>query len=201
MSLYLQVTRGIAPRDHGYPADTTPTVFAYAKKTEYPEPGIPSTGVSAITTTDIRWQRCDIKAIALLANVMLRQKALEQGAAEAILIRDGQVTEGAASNIFTVHNGQIHTPPRGPFILPGITRDLILELATVHAIPCSEQTVSETELFSANEVWTTSSTKEILPITQINNRPVGTGVPGPVYKKLYALYQNYKKNFRAGNAQ
>jgi D-alanine transaminase len=128
-SIYLQITRGVAPRDHAFPPNPVPTVFAYAQPLKYPPAEQLSQGVTAVTTADIRWQRCDIKAIALLANALLRQQAIEQGAVEAILVRDGVVTEGAASNIFIVSGDRLVTPPKGPYILPGITRDLVVDRA------------------------------------------------------------------------
>ncbi len=200
-SVYLQVTRGVAPRDHAFPPDTQPTVFAYAQPLAYPPPAQLAHGVSAITAADIRWQRCDIKAIALLANALLRQQAIDAGAAEAILVRDGWVTEGAASNIFIVRRGQLLTPPKGAWILPGITRDLVLELARAHRLPCAEDMFRDTDLRAAEEVWLTSSTKEIMPITRIDGRPVGDGRPGPLHARLLALYRQYKQDFCAGHVQ
>ena len=197
-SVYLQVTRGVAPRDHAYPKDTAPTIFAYAQALTYPAPEQLRAGVTAVTTPDLRWSRCDIKAIALLPNVMMRQYATERGAAEAILLRDGYMTEGAASNIFVVESGRLLTPPKGLYILPGITRDLVVELAKAHGIACSEEDISEQRLLAAEEVWMTSSTKEIMPIVRINDQPVGAGRPGPLHARMHALYQDYKQAFRAG---
>ncbi len=199
-SIYLQVTRGAAPRDHAFPADARPTVFAYAQPAAYPTAEQVARGVAAITCTDIRWLRCDIKATALLANAMLRQQAADRGATEALLIRDGLVTEGAASNVFIVQGGVLRTPPNGPFILPGITRDLVLELARAHGLPVREEPIPEAALFAAEEVWLTSSMREILPVTRLNDRPVGTGRPGPLHARLFALYQDYKQAFREGKA-
>jgi D-alanine transaminase len=197
-SIYLQITRGVAPRDHAFPPNITPTVFAYAQPLKYSPPEQLAQGVTAVTAADIRWQRCDIKAIALLANALLRQEAIDQGAVEAILVRDGLVTEGAASNIFVVKNGRLVTPPKGPFILPGITRDLVVEIARAKGIPCDELPVKIETLTSADEVWLTSSTKEILPITRIDGRPVGNGKPGPMHAKMFALYKEYKQAFIQG---
>ena len=199
--IYLQVTRGVALRDHAFPADTTPTVFAYSLPLKAPDAAHLANGIDAITVPDNRWLRCDIKAIALLPNVLLRQQAQSRGATEAILIRDGFLTEGAASNIFVVRHGRLLTPPRGPFILPGITRDLILELARAHGVDCAEAAVSEAELLSADEIWMTSSTKEILAITRLNDRPVGNGKPGPMQARFRQLYEDYKHAFRSGNAE
>jgi D-alanine transaminase len=197
-SVYLQITRGVAPRDHAFPPDTRPTVFAYTQPLAYPSAEQLAHGVAAITTPDIRWHRCDIKAIALLANALLRQQAIDAGAAEAILVRDGFVTEGAASNIFMVRGGHLITPPKGTSILPGITRDLVLELARAHRLSCAEDMFRETELARAEEVWMTSSTKEIMPITRINGQAVGDGRPGPVHGRLLALYRGYKRDFCDG---
>jgi D-alanine transaminase len=198
LSLYLQVTRGPAPRDHAFPPEVQPTVFAYAAPLKYPDAQQLAGGVDAITVPDIRWLRCDIKAIALLPNVLLRQQAIEAGAAEAILIRDGLMTEGSASNIFVVTHGVLVTPPRGRFILPGVTRDLVLELARAHGVPCEERAVNEVELRAAEELMLSSSTKELLPITRLDGQTVGSGRPGAVHARLYALYQDYKRDFRAG---
>jgi D-alanine transaminase len=191
----------VAPRDHAFPPKTLPTVFAYAQLLKYSPAADIENGVAAITASDLRWSRCDIKAIALLANALLRQEAIDQGAAEAILLREGFVTEGAASNIFVIKNGELLTPPKGPFILPGITRDLVLELARANQIPCAERVIAEAELFAADEVWLTSSTKEILPITRLNGRAVGSGKPGALHARLLALYRDYKRAFcEAANA-
>jgi D-alanine transaminase len=200
-SIYLQVTRGPAERDHAFPKQVTPTVFAYSQTLKYPEPAQLAAGVAAITVADIRWLRCDIKAIALLPNVLMRQQATEQGAAEAILLRDGCMTEGSASNIFLVVKGVLVTPPKGPFILPGVTRDLALELARAHGLACAERAVSEAELRNAEELMLSSSTKELLPITRLDGQPVGSGKPGPLHARLHALYQDYIRDFRAGKVE
>lgn len=196
-SVYLQVTRGSAPRDHAFPKKVTPTVFAYSQSLNYPEPSLLASGVAAITVSDIRWLRCDIKAIALLPNVLMRQQATEQGAAEAILLRDGFMTEGSASNIFVVLKNMLVTPPKGPFILPGVTRDLVLELAHSHGLACEERSVTETELRNADELMLSSSTKELLPITSLDGKLIGNGKPGPLHARLHALYKDYIRDFRA----
>jgi D-alanine transaminase len=197
-SIYLQVTRGVAIRDHRFPGDATPTVFIMSNLFQpVPEEQLQQ-GVSAITLDDIRWQYCHIKSIALLPNILLRQQAVEQGAAEAILIRDGNVTEGAASNVFIVHNNVIITPPKDDCLLPGITRDLVVELAKQHALPCREAPISNTDLYSADEIWVTSSTKEILPVTRIDGKAVGQGNPGPVWRRMYDIYQDCKHALRSG---
>lgn len=200
-SIYLQITRGVAPRDHAFPPNVTPTVFAYAQPLKYPAAEQLAQGIAAITTADIRWQRCDIKAIALLANALLRQQAIDQGAVEAILVRDDLVTEGAASNIFVVNGDCLVTPPKGPYILPGITRDLVVEIARNKKIACDEKPVNVAALRAADEVWLTSSTKEVLPITRIDGRPVGNGKPGPMHARLFALYREYKQAFIQGKVE
>jgi D-alanine transaminase len=200
-SIYIHITRGVAPRDHGFPENVTPTLFVYAQPLKYPTTEQLAQGVAAITTHDIRWGRCDIKAIALLANALLRQQAIEAGAAEAILLRDGFMTEGAACNIFVVSDRRAITPPKGPFILPGITRDLALELMRAHGVPCEERAVTEVELRTADEIWLTSSSKEILPITRLDGRAVGTGKPGPLHARVFALYREYKRAFCEGKVE
>jgi D-alanine transaminase len=199
-SVYLQVTRGVAPRDHAFPANLRPTVFAYAQPLKVPTADVLAAGLTAITAADNRWLRCDIKAISLLPNALLRQQAIARGGAEAILLRDGLVTEGAASNVFVVWHGTICTPPKSPFILPGITRDLVLELATANRLPAREEALPEAALYQAEEIWLTSSMREIVPVTRLNDRPVGNGKPGPLHARIYALYQGYKQAVCEGKA-
>ncbi len=199
--IYLQITRGIAPRNHAFPVDTKPTVFAYAQPAVYAEPTATVEGISAITTEDIRWQRCDIKSTSLLAAVMLRQQAAEKGSAEALLVRNGFITEGAATNVFVVTGSDLVTPPTGPYILAGITRELVLELAKQHDIPATVRDVEEKELVAASEIWIASSTQEIKPVTYVDGSPVGDGTPGPVFARLQALYQEYKRAFREGRVE
>lgn len=196
LSLYLQITRGSAKRDHALPKNPTPTIFAMCNELHPLAAEIINEGVAAITIDDIRWSRCHIKATSLLPNILLRQEALDQGAAEAILIRDDQATEGAASNLFAVIDGVVTTPPKGPMLLPGITRDLVLELAKNNALPYQEKTISLAELQQADEIWLTSSTKEILPVTQLDGKAVANGKPGPLHHRLLTLYQDYKQTLR-----
>jgi D-alanine transaminase len=191
--IYLQVTRGVQPkRDHAIPAEIEPTVFVMCS----PIAPIPLDGIRAVTVEDIRWLRCDIKAITLLSNVLLRQDAVDLGAAEAILVRDGRVTEGAASNIFIVKEGVVITPPKSSEILPGITRDLVLELARAEGIPAEERSFSLEELKAAEEIWMTSSTREVLAVIELDGNPVGSGQPGPVWKRIQSIYQAYKQGLR-----
>jgi D-alanine transaminase len=194
--LYLHITRGVASRDHRFPDNTKPTVFVMSSILQPVEPTLLEKGVIAITLDDIRWQYCNIKAIALLPNILLRQQAVDQNAMEAILIRDGNITEGAASNVFIVSKGIIKTPPKDKKLLPGITRDLIVELAETHNLAIEEVAISEKEFLAADEIWLTSSTKEILPVTKINAQTVGNGKPGPIWEDMYNKYQDYKKTLR-----
>ena len=191
-SLYLQVTRGPAPRDHAFPQTSVPTVFMMSN------PLIVSTreqyehGIAAISTPDIRWDRCDIKAISLLPNVLMRQMAVDAGAVEAVMFRDGILTEGAASNILAVEAGVILAPPKDQHMLPGITYDLILELAEAHGIPVEIGYFEEARIRAADELWITSSTKEVLAIVTLDGQPIGNGQPGPMFRRMYQLYQDYK---------
>lgn len=194
-SLYLQVTRGTAPRDHIFPDNTPPTLFMMSNPLVGSPPEILESGISAITEVDTRWSRCNIKSINLLANVLHRQHALEQGAKESILIREGMITEGAASNLFVAKNGAITTPPKGQYLLPGVTRDLVLELAQQDKIDAREGMVDEIQLADADEIWVTSSTREIVPVTILNGSPVGNGKPGPITLRLHHLLQQFKKEF------
>jgi len=196
-SLYLQVTRGVAPRDHVFPQGVKPTAFAMSNPLLAVEDKYKKQGVAAITLADIRWQNCNIKAITLLPNSLLKQQALEAGAQEALLIRDGYLTEGAASNAYVIINGTIYTSPKDEKVLPGITREVIIALATKAGIPLLEQAVSLNELKHADEVWMSSSTKEVLPITLLDGEKVGNGVPGPIWQQIDALYQHYKKDVEA----
>ena len=193
-SIYLQVTRGADDkRDHAFPPASVPsTAFAFASPLVTTPAEVRAKGVAAITVPDLRWSRCDLKVISLLANVLARQQAVEQGCAEALLIRDGLMKEGAASNIFIVKDGVLLAPPKTHLMLPGITYDVILELAATHRQPLVIREITETELRSADEVWMTSSTKEILAITMLDGEPVSTGKPGPLAGQMWQWYQDFK---------
>lgn len=192
-SVYVHVTRGVAKRDHAFPKDLAPTVFMMSNPLSTPSAEQVQRGVAAITGTDNRWYRCDIKSTALLANVLLRQLAIDAGAAETVLLRNGFLTEGSAANIFAVKDGIIRMPPKSHLILPGITYDFILELAAGAGLPCEQGDVSEAELRTVDELWLTSATREVLAITTLDGRPVGTGVPGPIFRRMHALYQAHKR--------
>ena len=195
-SLYLQVTRGVAKRDHAFPKDAQPTVFMMTNPLVAPDARLVSEGVSAVSTLDNRWLRCDLKTIALLPNVLLRQLAVDAGAAEVVLLRDGFLTEGSASNIFAVKNGVLLSPPKSNLILAGITYDVILELAQAANIPCEVRAISEAEVRAADDLWLTSSTREVLAISKLDGKPVGDGRAGAVFKRMYALFQEMKAALR-----
>ncbi|HEY8888381.1 MAG TPA: D-amino acid aminotransferase, partial [Gallionella sp.] len=182
--LYLHITRGVAKRDHAFPnPPVKPTVFMMSNPLSAPPAALLKSGVCAVTAQDNRWLRCDIKAIALLPNVLLRQMAVDAGCAETILIRAESMnegaflTEGAASNIFVVKNGKLLAPPKDNLMLPGITYDVILEIAAENGIPHEVRRIDVAEVFAADELLLTSSTKEVLAITQLDGKPVGTGKP------------------------
>jgi D-alanine transaminase len=200
-SVYLQVTRGADDkRDHAFPPATVPpTVFAFASPLVTPSAEVRARGVGAITVPDLRWARCDLKVVSLLANVLARQQAVEQGCAEALLIRDGQVKEGAASNVFVVRDGVLLAPPKTQLMLPGITYDVILELAESHGQPLEIREIAEAELRAADEVWMTSSTKEILAITTLDGLSVGSGRPGPLGEQMWQWYQEFKNTVMRNN--
>jgi len=195
-SLYLQVTRGVAKRDHAFPKDTEPTVFMMTNPLVTPDAKQIGEGVGAVSATDNRWLRCDLKTIALLPNILLRQLAVDAGAAEVVLLRDGLLTEGSASNIFVVKNGVLLSPPKSNLILAGITYDVVLELARANNMRVEVRAVTEAEVRSADELWLTSSTREILAISKLDGKPVGEGRPGPVFKRMYALFQELKSGLR-----
>ncbi len=202
--LYLHITRGAAKRDHAFPnPPVKPTVFMMSSPLP-PPAALLQSGVSAVTAPDNRWLRCDIKAISLLPNVLLRQMAVDAGCTETILIRpgsnneslfmtDGFMTEGAASNIFVVKDGKLLAPPKDNLMLPGITYDVILEIAAANNIPHEVRRIAVTEVFAADELLLTSSTKEVLAITQLDGKPVGSGKPGAMFARLNNLYQEYKQ--------
>jgi D-alanine transaminase len=194
--LYLHITRGVAKRDHAFPnPPVPPTVFVLSNPLTTPSAEQLQNGINCITVVDNRWLRCDIKSIALLPNVLLRQAAVEAGCAEAILIRDDAfLTEGAASNIFVVKNGKLLAPPKDNLMLPGITYDVILELAAANGIPYEVRRVTKAEVFGADELLLSSSTKEVLAITTLDGKPVGNGKPGTMFAKLHPLYQAFKRD-------
>lgn len=191
-SIYLEITRGVGERSHVYEEGIVPTVFIFCKEVGQKDY---SSGVSAITHKDIRWEYCDIKSISLLPAVLLKQIANRaNGAHEAILIKDGRVTEGAASNVFIARNGEVLTPPKDKALLPGITRDLIIELLQKDALPYKEMEITEKDLRNADEIWITSSVMETAPVIRLDGEKVGRGSPGEIWKRLYELFESFKKD-------
>ena len=182
--IYVQITRGTAPRDHAYAADLQPTVLMTFRELQPLNAIVQSTGVAAMTMKDIRWGRCDIKSINLLANVLARQQAKKRGVFESILVRDGQVTEGAVSNVFMVQDGKLITAPEGGWILSGVTRQVVLELARHEGLTVQERYCSEQELLGATEVFLTGTTVEVLGVVHIDGTQIGKGQPGPVTRSL-----------------
>lgn len=199
-SIYLQVTRGDYPmRNHVIPEQVTPNVFAFTMSMPERDREAAQRGMSAITLDDIRWGRCDIKATTLLANVLARAKANEEGVDEAIFVHDGQAIEGTASNLFIVSQGLIITPPDSPDLLPGITRDLVLELAQEAGLPYAQAAIGIGELENADEIWLSSSTREVAAVVMLNGKPVGDGSPGEQWQRMDALYQACKQRLRQGD--
>ena len=192
LSVYIQVTRGVAPRDHAFPPNTSPTVFAMTNAWPSVNDDMYVKGLSAVTVADMRWDRCDIKVTSLLANVLKKQEAVSDAAHEAIFIRDGLVLEGSATNVFIVKNGEVNTAPKNHMILPGITRDVVVDILKENNIPSIEDAATLEQLNDADEVWITSSTKECAPVTSIDGKPIGSGQPGELWKKVFKLFQQKK---------
>jgi D-alanine transaminase len=187
-SLYLQATRGVAPRNHAFPVGVTPTLFAMLQPAPSPDPALAERGGAAVTVPDERWGRCDIKAVGLLPNILAKQKAVEAGAQEAIFIRDGLVTEGSASNVFAVLDGVLWTHPQDRRILGGITREVTLELAREQGVPVREEAITQNMLWQAQELFCTGTVAEFLPVVRLDGQPVGDGRPGPVCRRLAAAF-------------
>jgi D-alanine transaminase len=196
-SLYCQVTRGVASlgaasRDQLFPVPIVPTVLMTVLPLVVASAETKARGVRAISIHDQRWARCDVKSLNLLANVLGRQAADDAGCAEAIQFDHGWLTEGTASTIFVVRDGVLCVPPPSPKILPGITCDVVLELAAANGIACERRALTEAEVRSADEVWMASSTREVLAVVDLDGQAIGAGVPGPMALQMDALYQRYK---------
>lgn len=197
-SVYIQVTRGGSDiRDHKLPDTQQPTIFAMCQEIAPNSLDVIAKGIQTITLDDIRWSWCNIKSIALLGNILLKQQAADQQCAEAILIKDGFATEGSASNLFIIKGKQLITPPKDHRLLPGITRDLVLELAIQEGIECIERDILEQELTQADEIWLTSSTREIMPVIELNKRVVGSGTPGPFWNRVSHVFSKFKQQLRS----
>ncbi len=197
-SIYIQVTRGpMAVRNHAFPKEITPTVLLLAEAMSTPPASQRQEGIAAVSAADIRWLRCDLKTTSLLANCLLRQLAVSAGCVETVLFRDGFLTEGSASSIFVVKDGVLLAPIKNHLMLPGITYDVVLELAAQHGLLHEVRDVTEAETRDADELWMCSSTKEVLPIVALDGRAVGKtvgtgGTPGPVFTRMYDWYQEFK---------
>lgn len=191
--VYLQVTRGVAKRDHAFPAGVEPTVFAMSNPLVNPPQELVEKGVAAVSAPDNRWLRCDIKSISLIGNVLLRQASADAGAAETILFRDGILTEASASNVFVAKNGVVLSPPKSNLILPGITYDVVVEIAQQLGLPLEFRDIREAEARAADELWVTSSSKEILAVVELDGKPVGEGRPGPLFRRAWESYQEFKR--------
>jgi D-alanine transaminase len=188
--IYLQITRGVAPRDHAYADDAMPTVVMTVREFHPLDRSVQATGVNAMTTEDIRWGRCDIKSVNLLANVLARQQVKQARVFEAILVNGGSVTEGAISNVMVVQRGTVVTAPEGPRILSGVTRAVVLDLALAEGLPVLERFVSQVDLYQADEVFLTGTTVEVLGVVRIDGKVIGDGQPGPITRRLAASFTN-----------
>jgi D-alanine transaminase len=190
--VYLQVSRGAEyGRNHAPLPDIEPTVFGFCSPLPLPTTEVLERGLACITAVDTRWARCDIKSVALLANVLLRQQAIDAGAGEVILLRDGMLTEASASSVEVIINGEIRMPPNSPLLLPGTTRSLVEELADRHGIVRRVTTVTEAQLRAADEIWLTAATRGVVAVTTLDGKPVGTGRPGPLWRRMHQLVEAY----------
>jgi len=200
--VYFQVTRGVAKRDHAFPKNVEPTVFMMSNPLVNPPAEQVERGGAAVSAQDNRWLRCDIKSISLVGNVLLRQLSSEAGAAETILFRDGKLTEASASNVFIVRRGVIQSPPKSSLILAGITYDVVAELAAANSLPLEFKEITEMEVRTADEIWVTSSSREVFAIVSLDGAKIGDGRPGPVFRRMHQLYQEFKqKVMRAGKRE
>ena len=182
--IYIQITRGPAPRDHAYPSDLEPTIVMTVRELRPLAAAVQTAGVDAMTVDDVRWGRCDIKSINLLPNVLARQQAKQAGVFEAILVKNGEVTEGSVSNVILVENRTLITAPEGTRILSGVTREVVLALARQEGFEVQERYPSKSQLYAASEVFLTGTTVEVLSVVRIDGRSIGGGEPGPVTRNL-----------------
>jgi D-alanine transaminase len=192
VGVYIQVTRGVAKRDFPPPPGLQQTVFLMVNPLATPKAEVYEKGMACVSLDDNRWLRCHIKATALLGAVLLKHEGNKLGGDEVVMFRDGYLTESSASNIAVVKNGVILCPPMDNLILGGITYELMIELARKHNMPLEIRRVHRREVRAADELWIMSSTKEVAPIVRLDDKPIGAGVPGPVFKKMRALFDEYK---------
>jgi D-alanine transaminase len=199
MYLYVQVTRGAEfGRNHAFPEACRATLFAFASPLPTLSAEARATGLSAITVEDFRWGRCDIKSTMLLANVLMKQRAAEAGAQEALIVRDGEVLEGSSTSVFVVLDGVVVTPPNSQRLLPGTTRDVALELLPNTQVAI--RNIRLDELRRADEVWIAAATRDVVPITKIDGRPVGNGVPGPRWQTVSAAFLELRERLATSPA-
>jgi D-alanine transaminase len=195
--LYVQVSRGAEfGRNHAWPEGLKPTIFAYCTALAPLPTASTDDGVAAVTAAETRWARRDIKATSLLGNILLKKLAADAGAFETILLENGQLTEGSSTTVHVVKDGAIHTPPNGRHILPGTTRDVVIELADLLSIRNLSTPVSEAALRGADEVWLAMSSRGLLPVTKLDGVAVGAGVPGPLFKRMYIAFNNYVRDLK-----
>ncbi|MDQ6619604.1 MAG: D-amino acid aminotransferase [Pseudomonadota bacterium] len=193
-AVYFQVTRGVAKRDHAFPRNVMPTVFMMSNPLVTPSAQQIDRGVAVITAEDNRWQRCDLKTISLVGNVLMRELAAQAGAIETVMFRDGYLTEASASNVLVVIGGVIVAPPKNHHILPGITYDATAEFAAAAGIPFEVAPVTREQALAADEMWLSSSTKEVLAVTSVDGRPFARGVPGPLFRRMHGIFQERKRS-------
>ena len=191
--VYFQVTRGVAKRDHPFPQGIPPTVFMMSNPLATPSAEQVERGVAVVTAEDNRWRRCDLKTISLVGNVLMRQLAADANAIETVMFRDGFLTEASASNVLIVTRGVIVAPPKDNLILPGITYDAAEEFAREAGLPFEKRPVARAEALAADEMWLSSSTKEVLAVTTLDGAPFARGVPGPMFRKIHAIFQRNKR--------
>jgi D-alanine transaminase len=192
-AVYLQITRGVAKRDHAFPQGVTPTVFMMSNPLVVPTREQVEHGVGVITAEDNRWLRCDLKTTSLVGNVLMRQLAADHDAIETVMFRNGYLTEASASNVLIVRDGRIIAPPKDNLILPGITYDATLEIAKAIGVPLDVRAVTRAEALGADEMWLSSSSKEVLAITRVDGQAFAGGAPGPVFRRVWEAFQARKR--------
>jgi D-alanine transaminase len=197
-AVYLQVTRGVAKRDHAFPAGVAPTIFMMSNPLVVPTREQVERGVAVVTAEDNRWHRCDLKTTSLLGNVLMRQLAADANAVETVMFRDGFLTEASSSNVLIVRDGKVVAPPKDNLILPGITYDAAQEMTRAAGVSLEIRPVPREEALGADEMWLSSSTREVLAVTSLDGRPFAGGTPGPVFRRIHAAFQAAK---RAGAAE
>jgi len=192
-TIYIQVTRGTAPRSHQFPSIETPLTIYAEVKVFVPKTSQINNGIKAILVPDYRWSMCNVKSTALIVNTMAHQQAIDAGAQEAIFVRNGFLTEGAHTNVLLIKNNSVITPPKTNYILGGITREVVLNCCYQHSISVEERSINEKELYDADELMLSGTTVEITPIVQLNQKIIGTGSPGPMTRKIQELFRKFRE--------